>query len=137
MKGKARGGGVDHLARVLDGNARKRARRAYDVELGTITTRQLRTNPLAEPPAYMTVVAGLRLDGTEDEIPIGDCEIAEYLTAGDPWMTTETFTCTTEHAHEIPQPPQLRPIAGGDRVLVYVVDADTDSPTFVIGARLA
>lgn len=137
MKKQRRAGGVQQLARVLDGHARHRARRNYDVELGRITTRQLRTNPLAEPPAYITVVGGLKLDTYEEEIPIGDCEIVEYLTAQDPWMTSGEFACTTLHTHTIPQPPQLAPIAGGDRVLVYIIDADSDAPTVVIAARLA
>ena len=119
--------GTAELARVLDGHARKRARRDFPAsDLGTIQ-------------ADMSLL----LDGFRIPFPQGGYIVSERFLVPNPINDTGSTgggsgdPAFEAHVHTIPRPNWLRPLAAGHRVVCVILDSDTDSPTPVVVERLA
>lgn len=108
--------GTAAIARVIDGQAKKRAKRNPVVDLGTILSG-----------------GRLQLDHFTRPIPAADLLIDERFTGG----LTRTRAGGAGEAqyasHDHEQAPALQT---GDRVLVILLDADSDAPTPYIIGRL-
>ena len=127
--------GHAQFAKALDDHVNRRMRRPPPLDFGTITAE------------------GLAIDGFGPVWPKGGILVDERFnhpdTAESPWemnvgapMTSPSFpgspaaTGVALHYHQMPLPPQFRPLEAGDRVLLVWLDHDGDSPTPVVIARL-
>lgn len=117
--------GADRLASALDGRMSRRARRPPTVDLATVRGD-----------------LSLLLDHFAIPIPADDYIVTERFLVPDPINQTSSEAGGAgdaqfaAHDHDVERPDWLRPITAGDRVLVHILDADSDSPTFIVADRL-
>lgn len=118
--------GTQRLGRALVSEMSKRSKRIPSSDLATINAN-----------------LGLELDTFGIPIPAGDYLVEERFAQPNTVFTTTQvaggggYGSFDSHAHEITRAGTFfRPLAAGDRVIVTIIDADSDSPTFIVTGRI-